>query len=323
MSTSKPCISIGLPVYNGENFIEETINSLLNQTFTDFEIIIYDNASTDATESICREYALKDKRISYYRSASNLGAAKNYNRTFKLAKGKYFKWAGHDDICEPEFLEKCLRIMESNPDIVLCYPKAYIINEEGENKGIYTENLNNLAEKPHQRFYKLLETYGWYHATQAFGLIRSDSLRKTSLIGNYAQSDRVLLGELALYGKFAEVPEFLFNRRVHPKICQKANSNDESMATWFDPKNLGKINLPQLRRYFEFYRAIQRSPINNSEKLLSCFAMVRRFALSPGFFLRIQGMGLEVMKSIIVSVNKYRTVETQDKIAESSEVAEV
>lgn len=323
MSQLKPCITIGLPVYNGENFIEEAIDSLLNQTFTDFEIIISDNASTDATESICKEYILKDKRIRYYRNEGNLGAAKNYNRTFKLAKGKYFKWAGHDDVCEPEFLEKCFKILESNPDIVLCYPKAYIINEEGKNQGVYTENLNNLAEKPHQRFYKLLQTYGWYHATQAFGLIRSDFLRKTSLIGNYAQSDRVLLGELALYGKFAEVPEFLFNRRVHPKICQHANTNDESMASWFDPKNLGKINIPQLKRYFQFYRGIQRAEINNSEKLLSCLAMVRRFVLSPGFLLRIQGMGLEVMKSIILSVDKYRKVQTQDKIAESSEVAKV
>ncbi|NES65151.1 MAG: glycosyltransferase, partial [Okeania sp. SIO2D1] len=248
---------------------------------------------------------------------------KNYNRTFQFAKGKYFKWAGHDDVCEPTFLEKCFNIIDSNPDVVLCYPKAYIINEKGNNKGVYTENLHNMAEKPHQRFYKLLETYGWYHATQAFGLMKSDFLRKTSLIGNYAQSDRVLLGELALYGKFAEVPEFLFNRRVHAKICQKANTSDESMASWFDPKNLGKINLPQLRRYLEFFRAIQRAQINNSDKLLSCFAMVRRLILSPGFFLRIQGMSLEVMKSIILSTNKNRTVETQNKAAESSEVVKV
>lgn len=302
MDKHQPCISIGLPVYNGENFLEAAINSLLNQTFTDFEIIISDNASTDRTESICREYALKDRRIRYYRNESNLGAARNYNRVFELATGTYFKWAAHDDVCEAEYLEKCLQILEIDPDIILSYPKAYVINEQGENQGIYTENLNNLAEKPHQRFYRLLETYGWYHGTQIFGLIRSDCLKKTLLIGNYAHADRVLLAELALHGKFAEVPEFLFCRRVHPQISQRANADDEKFAIWFDPKNLGKIMLPKWRRYSEFYRSIQRTRLNNSEKNLCYLVMMRRLFLSPGFLLRIKGIILELIKSVMYAM---------------------
>ncbi|HBB35053.1 MAG TPA: hypothetical protein DDZ80_27280 [Cyanobacteria bacterium UBA8803] len=113
-----------------------------------------------------------------------------------------------------------------------------------------TENLNISSPQPHERLYQLLQTYGWYHGTQIFGLMRTSTLTKTLLIGNYAHADRVLLAELALLGEFCEVPEFLFSRRVHPKISQRANPTDESFAMWFDPKNIGKIMLPRWRRYF-------------------------------------------------------------------------
>ena len=103
-TADRPRVSIGLPVYNGENFLEFALDSILGQTFQDFELIISDNASTDATESICRRYAAKDSRIRYYRNPNNQGAAQNYNRVFALARGEYFKWAAHDDVCKPNYL---------------------------------------------------------------------------------------------------------------------------------------------------------------------------------------------------------------------------
>ena len=103
-----PRVSIGIPVYNGGRFIKEAIDSILAQTFEDFELILSDNASTDETEEICKEYATLDRRIRYYRNEENLGAAKNYNRVFELSNGEYFKWASHDDLCAPEYLERCI-----------------------------------------------------------------------------------------------------------------------------------------------------------------------------------------------------------------------
>ncbi|MBS0016773.1 MAG: glycosyltransferase family 2 protein, partial [Arthrospira sp. SH-MAG29] len=126
-----PRVSIGLPVYNGENFIQETLDCLLSQTFDDFELIICDNASTDRTEEICRDYAARDKRIRYYRHPENLGAAKNYNRTFELSTAEYFKWAAHDDLYAPEFLERCVEALDTHPSTVLCYPQEYWIDEQG------------------------------------------------------------------------------------------------------------------------------------------------------------------------------------------------
>ena len=298
MELTEPLISIGLPVYNGENFLKEALDSILAQTFTDFELIISDNASTDKTEEICREYAAKDKRIRYYRNEYNLGAANNYNRVFKLSSGKYFKWAAHDDVCAPDYLKKCVTLLEQDPSIVLCYPKANLIDKEGRDIGVYTENLNINSFKPHERLYQLLETYGWYHGTQAFGLMRTSALQKTLLIGNYAHADRVLLAELAILGKFFEVPECLFYRRRHPQISQMANPTDESFSVWFDPKNKEKITLPKWRRYFEYCKIVQRAQLNWFEKIFCYIQILKRLFISPGLSVRIKGIVEELSKFI-------------------------
>ncbi|MDR7898959.1 glycosyltransferase family 2 protein [Thermosynechococcus sp. JY1334] len=105
-----PKVSIGMPVYNGEKFIRDALDSLLAQTFTDFELIISDNASTDQTEAICREYAAKDKRIRYVRQAQNLGAAANFKYVLDEARGEYFMGAAADDKWDPRWIEILLPI---------------------------------------------------------------------------------------------------------------------------------------------------------------------------------------------------------------------
>jgi glycosyltransferase involved in cell wall biosynthesis len=304
MKKSEIIVSIGLPVYQGENYLEKALDSLLNQTFTDLEIIISDNASSDRTQEICLEYAAKDSRVHYYHNEENLGAAVNYNRVFQLSSGKYFKWAAHDDVCAPEYLEKCVEILDHNPDVVLVYPKAYLIDEAGKQLKVYTENIAIEADKPHQRLYQLLETYGWFHGTQAFGLARRNALEKTLLIGNYPQADRVLLAELSLLGKFFEVPEYLFYRRYHPKISQRANPNEESLSVWYDPKNKGKIILPQWKRYSEYFRVINRTQLTLDEKLFSYIQLGKRMCLSPGFSQRLNSIQEDFAKAIKLSLFK-------------------
>lgn len=300
MKNNQPVISIGLPVYNGENFLQEAIESILAQTLTDFELIISDNHSTDKTEEICRKYLRQDKRIRYYRNSENLGAAWNYNQVFKLATGKYFKWASHDDIIAPSYLEQCVRVLEENPLGILVYPKAKIIDEFSQEQEIYTENIAIEDFTPHQRFYQLLETFGWYHGTQIFGVFRRKNLEKTQLIRNYAHSDRVLLAELALQGQFFEVPEFLFYRRVHPQISQRANPNDEKFTVWFDPKNLNKLILPRWKRYLAYISIVSQTPFPAREKILCYLQIPRRFLLSKGLKYRIIGMSGEFIKVIKV-----------------------
>ena len=126
MNDRIPKVSIGMPVLNGENYIEPAIRSILAQTYSDFELIISDNASQDRTEEICLYYAKKDRRIRYHRNDSNIGAARNFNRTVELAKGQYFKWAAHDDTLAPEYLEKCLEVLEQDESLILCFPENNI-----------------------------------------------------------------------------------------------------------------------------------------------------------------------------------------------------
>ncbi len=126
-----PRVSVGLPVYNGADYVAEAIKSILGQTYQDFELLIQDNASTDATENICRAYAARDPRVSYVRNLRNVGAAANYNLVFERARGHYFKWAAHDDVCAPDFLVRCVGALDRDPAVVLCCGQTRLINDDG------------------------------------------------------------------------------------------------------------------------------------------------------------------------------------------------
>ena len=110
-----PEVSIGLPVYNGELFLKKALDSLLNQTYSNFELIISDNNSTDSTQKICEEYAKNDKRICYICQEKNIGAFSNFSFVLSKAQGKYFMWAAVDDYWDDNFLQKNLDILQQNP----------------------------------------------------------------------------------------------------------------------------------------------------------------------------------------------------------------
>src|SRR3972149_7037346 len=129
MSQESPKVSVWMPVYNGERHLRNAVQSILGQTFRDIELIISDNASTDRTEAICREYASKDPRVRYYRNPKNLGAPENINSVFRRATGRYFKWAAANDECDPRFMEACVQILDERPNTVLAYPRTLLIRE--------------------------------------------------------------------------------------------------------------------------------------------------------------------------------------------------
>jgi len=275
---NRPLVSIGMPVYNAEEHIGEAIDSILAQTFTDYELIICDNASTDRTQEICQSYFKKDDRIQYHRNERNLGASKNYNRVFELAAGKYFKWVAHDDKIAPNFLESCIHVLDQNPEVVVCYTSTKLIDESGHQFGTYKDDLDLRWTQAHKRYRKFFNTQGLCHPV--FGVIRTETLKQTALIGNYPASDRVLIGELALHGQFIELPEYLFLRRIHPKISTVASKNVNEVAAWFDPKKTDKIVFSRWRRLREYIVAIIRAPISWSERIL-CLAQLFKYVLFP------------------------------------------
>lgn len=268
-----PKVSIGLPVYNGEQFIGDAIDSILNQSFEDFELIISDNGSMDTTQEICEQYAARDSRVRYYRNEKNLGAGKNFSRVFELSIGKYFRWAAHDDMAEPNYLSRCIQVLDSNESIILCFSKIKIMKQNGELKRNYSYNLfKTNSRKAHLRFADLvLKRHGCFHI---FGLIRREYLEKTPLFGNYISADRTLLGDIGLLGRFYEIPEDLFIMRGHKDRSVNAYPFYLRMA-WWDPGKQGEKIFPNWRIFQEHLKSIKRAPITKTESFYCYLVMLQ------------------------------------------------
>src|SRR5262249_45754519 len=147
----------------------------------------------------------------------NRGASWNYNRAFALANGKYFKWLAHDDACAPTYIEKCVKVLEQDPKLVLCFTWVYDIDAQGNGIQIKQSTTHADVAQAHIRFRGLSRVKPSNNCEEVFGVIRSDLLRLTKLIDNYSDSDRTLLADLGLRGPFYEIPEPLFLHRMHEK----------------------------------------------------------------------------------------------------------
>lgn len=263
----RPLVSLGLPVWNGEKYLGEAIESLLGQTFPDFELIISDNGSTDRTAEICQAAAARDARVRYHRFPENIGAAKNYNHTFALARGRYFKWAAHDDLLKPRYLEACVAEFERHPETVVVYPRTELIDAAGRVTGSDPITLAGPDARPHRRLWAFHRQISL--ANPVFGLIRTDALRQTRLIDVFIKSDVVLLAELLMLGGFREVPEVLFRRRLHEERSLKANRSNAALRAWFDParRREGWWIPVLVRLSWEHLRSVCRMPLPFSERL--------------------------------------------------------
>jgi glycosyltransferase involved in cell wall biosynthesis len=268
-----PRVSIGVPVYNGERFISATLDSLLAQTFDDVEIIICDNASTDRTEQICRSYAEKDSRIRYFRNAENLGASRNYRCAFEHSSGEYFRWANCDDLFAPEGLARCVEILDREPSVVLAYPKTKFIDERGDVISEYEDNLHIQSSKASERFAQVIERVGYVNVI--YGLMRAEVVRQTGLLRNFPSGDIPLVAELTLYGKFWEIPEFLFYRRLHPKASSSYKDNVSKTQEFFDPKTKGRMFLREWKHLWTHGCSIMRAPLGVAEKMRLYFFLMR------------------------------------------------
>jgi glycosyltransferase involved in cell wall biosynthesis len=272
-----PRVSIGLPIYNGENFAEGAIASLLAQTFSDFELVLVDNASTDRTAEICRAFAARDPRVRYHRNERNIGGAPNFNLAFQLAdRAPYYKWAAHDDLHQPEFLAECVKVLDADPGVVLCHTGSEFIDETGRVFRDYDPDLHH-TDSPSRatRFRNLLLSDHW--AFDGFGLMRREVLAQTELHGGYAGSDRVLLAELGLRGRFHRVPRVLFQSRDFSGRALRS-ADLRSRAGWFNPKRSGKITLPHWRYFGEYARVVLRVPMPLAERAAcwhACLAFLK------------------------------------------------
>ena len=275
----QPLVSIGLPVFNGEDFLENALDSILSQTYSNIEVIVCDNASTDRTSSIVAKYNEKDDRIKYHRQDINIGAAGNYNSTFELSKGKYFKWAAHDDVMHENYIEQCVQILESDSSTSLVQSLVGQIDENGNvTSHSYTGIDDTISENSSIRtqFRILMQERGAW--VRIFGLIRSDILRNTPLIDKYVGSDLTLLGELGLNGKVKDIDTVLFWRREHSRTSTRGEFKARrKRLAWFDTKkNSNSLSLPEWRLTLEMFRSIIRQSIPLKSKIYCCKVIVGR-----------------------------------------------
>lgn len=285
MTENIPRVSVGLPVYNGENYLRYAVDSVLAQTFQDWELIISDNCSTDATAAICREYAARDPRVRYFRNEKNLGGIPNHNRTVDLARGQYFKYYAHDDVLLPTFLERCVEALDREPSYLMAHTKTMIIDAKGKELHPNPWQLRTASSDPRIRFKDLVWTS--HHSFQIYGLMRIEELRKTPLLGVYLSSDQMLLAELSLRGPFYEVDEYLFLSRRHSE--QSVSILPSYMRGkprtffgrvgqlphlgWADTSKEKAIAFPMWRLIVEYFMAIGRSPVSMAIKLW-CWALL-------------------------------------------------
>jgi glycosyltransferase involved in cell wall biosynthesis len=274
MSGNRPKVSIAVPVFNGDNYVAEALESVLAQIYRNFEVIISDNGSTDRTEEICRGYAERDPRVHYYRSDVNRGVYWNFRRALEPAQGDYFMWLAHDDKLAPEFLGQCVTALDRNPNAVLSYPKAIDIDERGKYLVYKEQNLNAGTARAHERFRELIRMD--HNCEAIFGLMRMEVLKKIRVFGGFADADRVMLAELALYGCFSQVPEFLFLHREHPLRTTNVYPLSRFRRTAILlPQKRVKIVFPHFRQFREYLLCIRRSPLHWADRLRCYREMLR------------------------------------------------
>ncbi len=286
-------VAIGMPVWNGEKFVSEAIESILGQTYGDLELVISDNASTDATAEICRSYANRDTRIRFIRQERNIGAAPNHHEVFRRSSGGYFKWACHDDFLDPEFIEACVRVLDADQTVTVCCPTTVLINEDGsllhyspQDDGM-VDNYGNVwpvaantqltSPDPATRFATVLCNVDW--CFEIYGLIRRSALERVSVMPSYYGGDKVLLAELSLLGRYHLLGAPSLYRRCHPNQSSAPQTN-RYRAIWISGRR-GHLVPPQLKLTVAYSRAVVWARLTPAQRV-RCFSAIVRRAVTVG-----------------------------------------
>jgi glycosyltransferase involved in cell wall biosynthesis len=277
-----PRLTVGLPVYNGALHLAESIEALRGQTYDDFELIISDNASTDATQEICRDFVVRDSRIRYHRQPRNLGAAGNHNFVVDHARGELFKWASHDDLYARDLLAQCVDALDERPDVVLAHSWTAMIDSAGEVTLALEYPLATDSPRAPERFRSLLWGTG---GDDFYGVMRKEAFGRALHQGSHHRSDRTLVAALSLYGPFYQVPEWLYFRREHPEL-ERAREGAGLGEQWWperdwpigraarlnmDPQRANRLRNPAVRLYGEYVwayvSAIRSAPLSSADRL--------------------------------------------------------
>lgn len=259
-------VIIGLPVYNGQKYLGAAIESHLSQSFADFDLVISDNGSTDATREICTHYASRDNRVKYLPSPENRGLLWNHRRVMEAisSPNQYFRWAGGDDILEPGLLEGMVKVLDSRREVEAVMPATKNIDEQGQIIGALDKTLDLQSRDVFERAYKILLAN--YQHVIAYGLLRASSLKVMRTGPNYIGWDPIFIWELALRGQIVQLAEPALLRRFHGGSISRVKTKKE-MRKWVEPKAKAGMNFPYWTWSYERARALMATPLSTRDKL--------------------------------------------------------
>ncbi|MFT7473555.1 MAG: glycosyltransferase involved in cell wall biosynthesis [Verrucomicrobiales bacterium] len=287
--TTTPRLSIGVPVYNGEDYIAEALTSHLEQDFTDFEIVVSDNCSDDATPQIVKEFVEADPRVSYTRNEDNIGGPANFNRLFRLTSGELFRWAAADDRIEPGYLSKVIAMMDDNPEIVIGHADSLLIDPKSEpmlemDQGFlggdgYLEAIKLhppegddrfQSPHPHKRVDAVINNN--HRNFYIFGIMRRATMMQTRLHGAFYGGDRTFLVEMAMRGTLEKIPEALFGSRSHAKNSGRNGLNFEEL------KQHGAQDLSFASQVMKGYvSGVRAAGVSKSDEIKSLGVIAKKF----------------------------------------------
>jgi len=265
--TTVPRLTVGLPVYNGEQYLGESLDALLGQSYEDFELIISDNASTDGTEELSREYQARD-------------SAPNHNVLVEQARGEFFKWASDDDLYARDLLRRCVDALDERPRAILAHSWTAMIDEAGDVTQAVAYTLNTASASAPERFRSTLLANG---GDDDGAVIRTEVLRRIKPLDSYHHADRTIISELALHGQFHQVPDWLYFRRDHPGRSEREYPTLRKRCANLDPRRANRLRHPTARLLGEYVwgyaSAIRRAPLSTSDKR-ECYRALRQWLTS-------------------------------------------
>lgn len=300
MEDKETLVSIGMPVYNGEQSIRKALDSLLSQTYTNFELIISDNASTDNTGKICRDYANKDKRIRYVRQKENVGIVRNFPFVLNEAKGRYFMWAAHDDWWAPSFISTLKTALEKHPNYGVAMSSIERVREDGTilEKVLFTGNddltrLNYCAVllRLFTKKFPVFFMYGLFRANLIKKILERPSPQTTG-------GDKIIIAEASLATHFYSTPRILHRRTERFKADYTAEIYNEFKGA-SRPREKWASNYAR-----EMLRRLVGSPLVPLRRkiLVPLFWLIllwgNRYALAKEFFPRTFRMGKKLKEKL-------------------------
>jgi len=274
VTKDSPPLSIGLAVRNGRHFVGRCIESILSQDFTDFELVISDNASDDGTIEILEEYARADRRLRISANQTNIGLHENMRRVLDSSRGTLFRWISADDWLEPRCLSTCVRALESRPDAIGVTTWFAIHTPDGSTR--YEEYRGEFPDSPDpaRRFERML---WFFHAGDAkydpiYGVYRRDRLMRTPFPRPSERTDWLIGAELALLGPIIHVDERVANRtREYARGVDRA-----AFRRRLDPAHAEQLKTSPRRMYRELYALAVSADLSEAQ-LRRCRWALRRF----------------------------------------------